>query len=201
MDLTVLGLAFAALVLVELPDKTFLATLVLTTKYRPLPVWCGVGLAFGVQTTVAVLFGQALGLLPARIVQAAAAAMFLGGAIVLWRTARGARRDEAHAESGAGPFEPVSATRALATSFLVLFAAEWGDLSQVLTLTLAARYGEPLEVFLGAWGALLTVSGIAVLVGRSLAGRIRVVVLHYAGATVCLVLAIATAAELARGVV
>ncbi len=47
-------------------------------------------------------------------------------------------------------------------SFLVLFAAEWGDLSQLLTLTLVARYEDPVSVFVGALGALLTVSALAV---------------------------------------
>src|SRR5690606_6932799 len=72
------------------------------------------------------------------------------------------------------------------TSFLVLFAAEWGDLSQLLTLSLVAKYDDPVSVFLGAWGALLTVSGLAVIVGRVLLAKVSLSVLHYAGATVCL---------------
>jgi Ca2+/H+ antiporter, TMEM165/GDT1 family len=62
--------------------------------------------------------------------------------------------------------------RAALTSFGVLFAAEWGDLSQVLTANFAAKYGDPIAVFVGAWVALATVAGIAVLSGRAL---IRVV--------------------------
>ena len=58
------------------------------------------------------------------------------------------------------------------TSFLVLFAAEWGDLSQLLTISLVAKYDDPVSVFLGAWGALLAVSGLAVIVGRLLLQRI-----------------------------
>ena len=64
MDLTALALTFGAIFVVELPDKTFLATLVLATKYRPILVWIGVGLAFAVQTTVAVLLGSAASFLP-----------------------------------------------------------------------------------------------------------------------------------------
>ena len=64
MDLAVIALTFAAIFVVELPDKTFLATLVLATKYRPLLVWIGVGLAFTVQTLVAVLLGHAVSFLP-----------------------------------------------------------------------------------------------------------------------------------------
>ena len=57
MDLVVVAIAFGAIFVVELPDKTFIAALVLSTRYRPLAVWIGVGLAFGVQTVVAVTAG------------------------------------------------------------------------------------------------------------------------------------------------
>jgi len=88
--------------------------------------------------------------------------------------------------------------RAVAASFLVLFAAEWGDLSQLVTMSRAAEYGEPASVFLGAWGALLAVSGLAVLVGRFLLQHLRLSVLHYVGAGVCLTLAVLTGMELLR---
>jgi putative Ca2+/H+ antiporter (TMEM165/GDT1 family) len=72
---------------------------------------------------------------------------------------------------------------------VVLFAAEWGDLSQVLTLNMAAKYGSPASVFLGAWLALLTVSGLAILFGRVLLRYLKLSVVHYIAGTVCLVLA------------
>ena len=53
VDLAIFALTFGAIFIVELPDKTFIAALVLSTRYRPLAVWIGVGLAFGVQTLVA----------------------------------------------------------------------------------------------------------------------------------------------------
>ena len=72
---------------------------------------------------------------------------------------------------GPAPRSPASA--AVGASFLVLFAAEWGDLSQLLTLSLVAKYDDPVSVFIGAWSALLAVSGLAVLVGRVLLSRMR----------------------------
>ena len=64
MDITVVALAFAAIFVVELPDKTFVASLVLATRYRPLLVWLGVSAAFLVQCLVAVTAGGLLSLLP-----------------------------------------------------------------------------------------------------------------------------------------
>ncbi len=55
----------------------------------------------------------------------------------------------------------------------MLFLAEWGDLSQLVTAGLAARYGEPISVFVGAWLALACVAAIGVLVGRTLLRVVR----------------------------
>ena len=104
MELSALLVTFGTIFLVELPDKTFLATLVLSTRYRPLLVWIGVGLAFTVQTGVAVLLGQAVSFLPDDLVRGLAAAMFLVGALLLLREARQARRAPAgRRRGGRGP--------------------------------------------------------------------------------------------------
>ncbi|WP_395658922.1 TMEM165/GDT1 family protein [Nocardioides sp.] len=192
MDPVVIGLTFVAIFVVELPDKTFLATLVLATRYRPILVWIGVGLAFAVQTTVAVLLGHAVSFLPEEVVQAAAGVMFLLGAVILIREGRGHQA----AEDEEVVTKDVSGHRAIVASFLVLFAAEWGDLSQLLTISLVAKYEQPVAVFIGALGALLVVSGLAVVAGRSLQRFVKLHVLHYIGAGVCLLLAAATAYEL-----
>ncbi|WP_110180933.1 TMEM165/GDT1 family protein [Nocardioides solisilvae] len=203
MDLAVVALTFGALFLVELPDKTFIATLVLSTRFRPFLVWVGVGLAFAVQTGIAVALGKAAAFLPTDVVRAAATVLFLVGAFLLLREARGAdaEEDETEAEFAekAAARGEVHGLKVVLTSFLVLFAAEWGDLSQLLTLSLVAKYDDPVSVFLGAWGALLTVSGLAVIVGRVLLAKVSLSVLHYAGATVCLVLAGLSAYELLAG--
>jgi putative Ca2+/H+ antiporter (TMEM165/GDT1 family) len=193
MDPAVIGLTFLAIFVVELPDKTFLATLVLATRYRPVLVWIGVGLAFAVQTTVAVLLGHAVSFLPHDVVRVGAGLLFLAGAVILIREGRG--HQQAAAEEAPTPRD-VHGLRAVVASFLVLFAAEWGDLSQLLTISLVAKYEQPLSVFAGALGALLVVSGLAVLAGRQLQRFVSLHVLHYVGAAVCLALAGVTAYEL-----
>ena len=191
MDLAVIAVAFGAIFLVELPDKTFIAALVLSTRYRPLAVWIGVGLAFLVQTVVAVTAGALATLLPDVLIKSVALLIFLAGAVVLFRTAPGADAEEKEQEEeyAARAAEPKTFLKATVASFLVLFAAEWGDLSQLLTISLVAKYHDHVSVFLGAWAALLTVSGLAVLMGRVLLRYMRLSVLHYVGAAVCLLLA------------
>ena len=201
MDLAALVLTFGAIFVVELPDKTFLATLVLATKYRPLLVWIGVGLAFTVQTAIAVGLGQVATLLPQDLVRGVAAALFVAGAVVLLREGRRHAASGGDLEEGeeyADAATPAVGWRAVLASFLVLFAAEWGDLSQLLTLSLVARYQAPFSVFVGALAALLTVSALAVIVGRSLLRFVALHVLHYVGAGVCVLLATLTVVELVR---
>ncbi len=199
VDLAIAALTFGSIFLVELPDKTFIATLVLSTKFRPLLVWCGVGAAFCLQTLIAVLVGKAVAQLPTTVVHVVAATMFLIGAVLLFRTARRADSEEEATEAEyadkAGA-EAKSGLRAVGASFLVLFAAEWGDLSQLLTASLVAKYDDPVSVFAGAWAALLAVSGLAVIVGRMLLKRVSLRTLHYFGSAVCLFVFALTVYEL-----
>jgi putative Ca2+/H+ antiporter (TMEM165/GDT1 family) len=200
MDLATFFYVFAAIFIVELPDKTFIAALVLSTRYRPLAVWIGVGVAFGVQCLVAVTVGALATLLPETLVKTVTLVIFLLGAVVLIRTAPGAdaAEKEQEEEFAARAAEPRTFFRAMVTSFLVLFAAEWGDLSQLLTISFVTRFQDHVNVFAGAWAALLTVSGLAVLAGRVLLRYLRLSLLHYVGAAVCLVLAVATVVEIVR---
>jgi len=201
VSLSVVALTFASIFLVELPDKTFIAALVLSMRYRGLLVWIGVGLAFLVQTLLAVSVGKAVTFLPSDLVHGVAGVIFLAGAVVLLREAPKADAEEHETEEEFAAKATTAKTggAAVLASFLVLFAAEWGDLSQLLTISLVGKYDEPVAVFLGAWGALLAVSGLAVIAGRYLLRHIRLSVIHYVGAAVCLMLAAITAYELLRG--
>ncbi len=192
MNLTVALTALVLIVPVELPDKTFVATLVLATRYRPLLVWIGVGAAFLVQTVVAVTAGGLISRLPHRPVLAFAALMFLAGGIVLLRHAKRADEEEAEAEEefGAKVKGPATGLRAVATSFTVLFVAEWGDLSQLLTAGLVVRTRDPVSVFVGAWLGLLLVSALGAAAGRALLRRVRLAAVQRVGGGVCLLLAV-----------
>ena len=195
MVLSVVATAFILVLPVELPDKTLFASLVLATRFPPLPVFVGVGTAFGLQVAIAVTAGSLLSLLPQALVSGVVAVLFLVGAVLLWRSATSGPED---AGEVADTREPTSFLRAAAISFGVLFAAEWGDLSQLATAGLAARYDEPVSVFLGAWAALLVVSGLAAFLGRKLADRLPVRLLHRVAAGLFAVFAVVAVAETVR---
>ena len=199
MNFAVALTALVLIVPVELPDKTFVATLVLATRFRPLLVWVGVGAAFLVQTLVAVTAGGLVAQLPHKPVVAFTAAMFLIGGVVLLRGARRADEEEAETEEefGAKVKGPARGWHAVATSFTVLFLAEWGDLSQLLTAGLVVRTKDPVSVFVGAFVGLLLVSALGAAAGRALLRRVRLATVQRVGGVVCLLLAGLSIAQVA----
>jgi Ca2+/H+ antiporter, TMEM165/GDT1 family len=196
-SLATAAIVFGAIFFVELPDKTFIATLVLATRFRPLHVWVGVCLAFAVQTLVAVSVGGLLAQLPRRPVEVFAAVMFLVGGVILLRGAGRADEEEAETEEEFATKGAATATglKAVAVSFSVLFLAEWGDLSQLLTASMVLRFHEPLSVFVGAFAALATVSALGAVLGRALLARVRLSTIRRIGGGVCLLLALVTALQ------
>jgi putative Ca2+/H+ antiporter (TMEM165/GDT1 family) len=183
--------AFVLIVPVELPDKTFVATLMLTTRFRSVAVYLGVITAFFIQCLVAVVAGKLVNLLPSELVQWVVTAMFAVFAVILFRHARAAQAMEQSDEASA-PVARRNGFRAYGASFLVLFAAEWGDLSQLLTAGLVAKGNNPIAVFLGSWLGLCLVSGVAVLLGRALIKRVRPSIITYVAAALCAVFAVIT---------
>jgi Ca2+/H+ antiporter, TMEM165/GDT1 family len=194
VDLSVIATAFILVLPVELPDKTLFASLVLATRFPHWPVFVGVGAAFGLQVAIAVTAGSLLSLLPGALVSGVVAVLFLVGAIILWRSATSGPEDEDLDDTKEG----TSFLRVAAISFGVLFAAEWGDLSQLATAGLAARLNDPVSVFVGAWAALLVVSGLAVFLGKKLADRLPIALIRRVAAGLFLVFAVIAAIETVR---
>jgi putative Ca2+/H+ antiporter (TMEM165/GDT1 family) len=167
---TTLGVVFLA----ELPDKTAIASLILGTKYRPTWVFAGVAAGFAVHVVLAVAAGSVLSLIPERPLQAIVAVLFLLGAVLMLRS-HGKEEGEEEAEEapdlGAAPgFRKVAWT-----AFGVIMVAEFGDLTQIVTANLAAKYGDPFAVGIGATLGLWAVGGLAIVGGR---GLLKVLPLH-----------------------
>ena len=192
----VLGLGFTVftvIFLLELPDKTALAALLLATRHRPLPVLLGAAAAFVIQSAVAVVAGSLLSLLPREPIRIGAGLLFLGMAALLIR--RNLRKDQAD-EERAVEQEEARHRRPFITAFSVVFVAEWGDLTQLATAALQARYQQPVIVFVAATLALWAVSAIAVLLGNRLGAWIPERPLQFAAAGVMVLVAIALIAGL-----
>ena len=153
---------FTLIFLAELPDKTFFANLIMATKHNPLAVFLGAAGAFVVQSAVAVLFGRVVSLLPHHIVHIAAGVLFLIFAGVTWFEEE---ELEEEIESGSRKIGK-SFSGTAGAAFLMIFIAEWGDLTQLATATLVAHYGAPFTIFAASTLALWAVTGLAVMVGH-----------------------------------
>jgi Ca2+/H+ antiporter, TMEM165/GDT1 family len=179
---------FAVIFLLELPDKTALATLLLATRHRPLPIFLGSATAFVIQSVVAVAAGSLLSLLPREPIRIGAGLLFLLMAAIIVR--QNLKKEEAKEQSDIER-EEQRHRRPFATAFLLVFVAEWGDLTQLATAALQARYRDALTVFASATIALWAVAAIAVVLGNRLGAWIPQRPLQFAAAGVMVLAAIA----------
>ncbi|MFF4114287.1 TMEM165/GDT1 family protein [Streptomyces sp. NPDC001714] len=165
ISITVTAIVFGVIFLAELPDKTALAGLVLGTRYRASYVFAGVAAAFLLHVVLAVAAGSVLTLLPQQIVHALTGVLFLGGAAVLLL-----KKDEEDEEIRKPADQ--SFWKVAGTGFMLILVAEFGDLTQIMTANLAARYGDPLSVGLGAVLGLWAVAGLGIVGGRALMKKV-----------------------------
>jgi Ca2+/H+ antiporter, TMEM165/GDT1 family len=195
VNLALVLTTFAVVFPAELPDKSLFASLVLGTRYRPLPVFVGVAAAFAIHVTVAVAIGGVFSLLPRRLVLLVVAALFAAGAAVLLLGREGEPDGSAPVATGPGAAAP----RAALTAFGVVFLGEWGDITQVTTANVAARYGDPLSVGVGAVLALWTAAALALTVGQGLLRRLPARLIRRFAGLVLVALTVLTLVEVVRG--
>jgi putative Ca2+/H+ antiporter (TMEM165/GDT1 family) len=199
---TLVATVFAVIFIAELPDKSLFASLVLGTRYKALWVWAGVSLAFIVHVVIAVAAGGILTLLPRTAVEIVVAVLFALGAYLMLRPEAVADNEheddseaaalKARAGAGAGPW------KVIATSFAVVFVGEWGDITQIATANLAAKYHDPLSVGLGAALGLIAVAGVAIKAGSTLLAKVSIVLVRRVAGTILALFAVATLVQLLR---
>ncbi|MEU5436192.1 TMEM165/GDT1 family protein [Streptomyces sp. NPDC020719] len=161
LSFTIVAITFGVIFLAELPDKTALAGLMLGTRYKASYVFVGVAAAFLVHVALAIAAGSVLTLLPHRLLQAIVGVLFLAGAAMLLF-----KKDDDD-EDVAAPADQ-SFWKVSGAGFMLILVAEFGDLTQIMTANLAARYDSPLSVGVGAVLGLWAVAGLGILGGRTL---------------------------------
>ncbi|MER6144851.1 TMEM165/GDT1 family protein [Streptomyces sparsogenes] len=181
-SLTVAAVVFGVVFLAELPDKTALAGLMLGTRYRASYVFVGVAAAFAVHVSLAIAAGSVLGLLPHRLVQAIVGVLFLAGATMLLL-----KKDDDEEEIRKPADQ--SFWKVSGAGFMLILVAEFGDLTQIMTANLAARYDDPLSVGVGAVLALWAVAGLGIVGGRTLMRYVPLRLITKVAALVMLTLA------------
>ncbi|SDI87132.1 Putative Ca2+/H+ antiporter, TMEM165/GDT1 family [Frankineae bacterium MT45] len=196
VDFAVAAVVFGTVLIAELPDKTMFASLMLGTRFAARWVFIGAAAAFLVHVIIAVTAGSLLGLLPHRLLELIIAALFLIGAFLMWRESRS--QEEGEEEAATASAGNGTARAAIASSFGVIFIGEWGDITQIATANLAAKYHDALSVAVGATLGLWTAALIAITAGKSLLRVISVQLLHRVGAVIFLGFAIFSIVEAFR---
>lgn len=182
LSFAVIAVVFGVVFLAELPDKTALASLMLGTRYRAAYVFAGVAAAFLVHVALAIAAGSLLTLLPHRWVQGVVGVLFLGGAAVLLLS-KGEDEEEVRAPADQSFWKVAGA------GFMLILVAEFGDLTQIMTANLAARYDDPVSVGIGAVLALWAVGALGIFGGRMLMKRVPLKLITKVAAAVMVVLA------------
>lgn len=161
---------FGVLLLAELGDKTQLAVIAQTCRYRrPWAVFLGASLALASATALGVLAGQLLGwFIPQDYIRWAAAAGFvLMGLWLAWEAWKAGREDADETCATDAPANH-SRWRAFGTTFGLLFVAEMGDKTQLAVLARSSESLAPWAVFVGATLAMMTVTALGVAGGQGL---------------------------------
>ena len=104
-------------------------------------------------------------------------AMFMAAAVYSYLI----RNHEAERAGGAPAGGPWAVAGRAA---VVVFVAEWGDLTQILTANLAARYHSPLSVAIGSVLALWSVAALAVASGQGLLRFVKIATIRKVTAVV-----------------
>ncbi len=170
MSLAALATSFALVALAELGDKTQIAVITLSCKFKAFTVFIGAMLGFLLTTGVAVAIGDALTLiLPIFWIRTGAALIFIAFGIYtivsIWM-----KQTEAECKT------KEEARNGVFSSFSMIVLMELGDKTQLSTIALTAQYELPLFVFAGVMLAFALVTALGATVGMALT---KVVPLKY----------------------
>jgi putative Ca2+/H+ antiporter (TMEM165/GDT1 family) len=186
---------FAVMFVLELPDKTMIATIVMSTKSRSSSIVTGASLAFVTQMGIAVGAGGLLTLLPVHVKDVIVAVLFLGGAAYLLlskeETIESQGEHEARRERGSTRISE------MATAYGVIFLAEFGDLTQIQAANFTIKTHDPWEVFFASSLALIGVSFLGAYGGQLLQRLVPLKWIRWGGGLIFLGLGIYTIVNLA----
>ena len=173
MDWRLFVSTFGLVLVAELGDKTQLAVISQTCRYRsPWAVFLGGSLALAIVTGLGVLGGSLINAwVPQRVITIAAAVLFAVMGLLMWREASKNDCDEAEpdcAELAADAPRSRWSWPGFSSTFGLLFVAELGDKTQLAVLGLAGNGANPWITFIGGSLALATSTALAALCGHHL---------------------------------
>jgi putative Ca2+/H+ antiporter (TMEM165/GDT1 family) len=157
---------FALMFVLALPDKTFIATVVMSTKARASMIVLGASVALVIHMGLAVAAGSLLSLVPSTAKDVIIGALFLAGAAYLLLV--GEEHEQVEGEREASIEKAGTPSREAVTAFVVIFIGEFGDLTQIQAANLMARLHDPLMVFVALSLSMIAVTFLGAYGGQAL---------------------------------
>lgn len=179
MDLSLAAFvaSFVLIVLAEMGDKTQFLAMSFATRYNAFKVLFAVFLATMASFAITVAIGQLLTtIIPLDVISLAASLSFIGFGLWTLRVEKPKSEDK-----------KVSRFGVVGTVFIVFFIAEFGDKTQLTTISLAAQYQNAVSVFIGATLGMLVADGIGIVAGVVLGKHIPQRTIKWVSATIFLI--------------
>lgn len=185
----------------ELGDKTFFIAAILAMRHPRRWVFVGATAALFTMTVLSVLIGQVAAIFPQQYVNGIAAALFISFGLKLLYDALKMSGNKGLAHEQADAYKAVeqreqgviawSIRAVVIEAFTLTFIGEWGDRTQIATITLAAA-NNPLGVIIGATLGHAICAAIAVVCGKLLVGRISERLLISVGGVLFIIFGVVT---------
>ena len=187
MQIEPLLLSLVSIAVMEFGDKTQLGVLTLSARYKlRAPIFLGAMAAFSIVCTLGVAIGEALlSVLPVWLLQKISGIVFIALGLLMLR---GLEKEKESSMIGQrrGPF---------ASTFLMILVSEFGDKTQIAMITLAAKFGSPFEVLMGALLALGAITALGTLVGERMARVVPMNIIRRTSAAIFVAVGLLTLAS------
>ncbi|MDA8270505.1 MAG: TMEM165/GDT1 family protein [Actinomycetota bacterium] len=172
MHYSLIASTFAIMFLAELPDKSMISSIIMGSRLAPIRVFIGAAAAFLIQMIISVTVGGLVARAPRKPLDLVIGLLFLAGAglIIKDMKTRAAEKEEALAKGTS----KVGFVPQIFLAFVVTFAGEFGDLTQIVTANLAAKTADPISVGIGSFLGVITSTSLGIFFGSKVLSKVPI---------------------------
>ncbi len=172
MHYSLIASTFAIMFLAELPDKSMISSIIMGSRLAPIRVFIGAAAAFLIQMIISVTVGGLVARAPRKPLDLVIGLLFLAGAglIIKDMKTRAAEKEEALAKGTS----KMGFVPQIFLAFVVTFAGEFGDLTQIVTANLAAKTADPISVGIGSFLGVITSTSLGIFFGSKVLSKVPI---------------------------
>ncbi len=168
---------FIFIFLAAFPGRTTFLLILLAASGNTKRIFIGAALAFLIQCLISVVMGQFLAQVPQAYVEIVAGLLFIYFSRKFWIESR-RNLDVVR----------INQDHSIKSVFILIFAAEFGDVSQLAIVASASRASSKMTVFLLAVSAMWLITAVALMLGQKLKDYLKPELLQRAASLLFLAL-------------